>query len=245
MELPKEEKRGVPAYMVSFGDMITLLLTFFILLVAMADTQDAGLVGVGRGPLIPHLNAKGQPGIMHGRLHHDRLDYKRDLWWIPSQEGSPDQLEQVTERLREELQVRFKPNEAQLDYQRDSISLRLPIRIHHHDGHAELHPDAKAMLAIVAGAMRGKPERRVRISGDVPAGSGLSMELLESATQGRLVFNELVWQGVHQQRISLWGWGATRPKLPSTPRDPQNLGVTIEVMELPTTQQDRRQDHAR
>ena len=47
--------------MVSFGDMITLLLTFFILLVAMADTQEAGLVGVGKGPIVPHLNAKGRP----------------------------------------------------------------------------------------------------------------------------------------------------------------------------------------
>ena len=28
MGMPEEEKRGVPAYMVSFGDMITLLLTF-------------------------------------------------------------------------------------------------------------------------------------------------------------------------------------------------------------------------
>ena len=32
MDVPEEEKREVPAYMVSFGDMITLLLTFFILL---------------------------------------------------------------------------------------------------------------------------------------------------------------------------------------------------------------------
>ena len=63
MDPPPDEKLGVPAYMVSFGDMITLLLTFFILLVALADTQLAGLVGAGRGPLIKHVNAEGRPGV--------------------------------------------------------------------------------------------------------------------------------------------------------------------------------------
>ena len=85
VEAPKSEKPGVPSYMVSFGDMVTLLLTFFILLVAMADTQDAGLVGAGRGPVIKHVNAKGQPGIMPGRLMEHRQTHKRDAFWIPDQ----------------------------------------------------------------------------------------------------------------------------------------------------------------
>ena len=77
MGMPEEEKRGVPAYMVSFGDMITLLLTFFILLVALADTQTAGLVGAGNGPIIAHLMADGRPGIMPGRLREHRQRKRR------------------------------------------------------------------------------------------------------------------------------------------------------------------------
>ena len=53
--------------------MITLLLTFFILLVALADTQTAGLVGAGKGPLVQHLNAKGEPAILAGRLNRTSL----------------------------------------------------------------------------------------------------------------------------------------------------------------------------
>ena len=34
-------KRPVPAYMTSFADMMTLMLTFFILLVAFAEEQRA------------------------------------------------------------------------------------------------------------------------------------------------------------------------------------------------------------
>ncbi len=231
MDLPEEEKRGVPAYMVSFGDMITLLLTFFILLVALADTQEAGLVGQGRGPLIPHINAKGMPGIMAGRLHHDRLKYKRDLWWIPDQEGSPDELERVTKKLREELAVRFRPDEAAVRYARDRVQLRLPARIEYVDGKPVLHPSARSVLVAVADAVRGRPERRVRISGDVPGGNGLAMELLESATQGRMVFHHLHWLGVPAEQMSLWGWGATRPKLRSDPQARENRGITVEVLD--------------
>ena len=36
---PLESKMQVPSYIVTFSDMITLLLTFFVMLLSMADTQ--------------------------------------------------------------------------------------------------------------------------------------------------------------------------------------------------------------
>jgi chemotaxis protein MotB len=38
-EPPKEDKIKVPSYIVTFSDMITLLLTFFVLLLSMASEQ--------------------------------------------------------------------------------------------------------------------------------------------------------------------------------------------------------------
>ncbi len=36
---PEEPKAGAPAFIVTFSDMITLLLTFFVMLLSMAKTQ--------------------------------------------------------------------------------------------------------------------------------------------------------------------------------------------------------------
>lgn len=55
----EDAKLGVPPWLVSFGDMMTLILTFFILLVSLASRQDAGLVADGVGSFMVALNSRG------------------------------------------------------------------------------------------------------------------------------------------------------------------------------------------
>ena len=50
---------GVPPWLISFGDMMTLFLCFFIVLVTMAPKQDAGLIAAGLGPFIAAMENKG------------------------------------------------------------------------------------------------------------------------------------------------------------------------------------------
>ena len=233
MDLPENEKPGVPSYMVSFGDMITLLLTFFILLVALADTQEAGLVGQGRGPLIKHINAKGQPGVMPGRLYEDRQGHKRDKWWIPSQEGDPDELELVKEKLFSEFTTKFRPGEGAIRYEKDRLVMKMPARIEYEDGRPTLTKVVEDVLARVAEIVRRKPERRVRINGDVPGGNPLEVELYDSANQGHLIYHRLGWLGVRPNQMSLWGWGSSRSLLPGDKGNPQNRGIILEIIDPP------------
>lgn len=45
---PQEGKQKVPGYIVTFSDMVTLLLTFFVLLLTLAEVQDPELFNRGR-----------------------------------------------------------------------------------------------------------------------------------------------------------------------------------------------------
>ena len=45
---PPEEKQKVPGYIVTFSDMVTLLLTFFVLLLTLAEVQDPECFNRGR-----------------------------------------------------------------------------------------------------------------------------------------------------------------------------------------------------
>lgn len=232
MAVEEDEKPGVPAYMVSFGDMVTLLLTFFILLVAMADTQTAGLVGVGKGPIVRHVLADGRPGIMGGRTQQDRKDHKRDAWWIPDQEGDPDELELVREQLRRELKTRFRADQYQIDYDRDRVVLRLPLRLNRSD---DIDADVRAVLAAVKTALRGHPERHVRINADVPAGRTGTVELLDSAHHARRIYDLLTVEGISREQMTIWGWGATRPLFQYAPELEDNRVLTLEILELDPT----------
>ncbi len=63
-EAPKPSKNKIPAWMTSFSDMMTNMLCFFILMVALATQQEIGFVDSGIGSHFERLEALGLPGIM-------------------------------------------------------------------------------------------------------------------------------------------------------------------------------------
>jgi hypothetical protein len=61
IKAPDEESSAdeVPAYIVTFSDMVTLLLTFFVLLLSLADVQDPELFNKGRDSLVKAISHCG------------------------------------------------------------------------------------------------------------------------------------------------------------------------------------------
>jgi len=60
----EESNPGPPAYMVSFSDMMTLILTFFILLVSLSREQSFGLLADGVGSFRIALESHGVNGLL-------------------------------------------------------------------------------------------------------------------------------------------------------------------------------------
>ena len=56
----------VPAYIVTFSDMVTLLLTFFVMLLSLASTQDPELFNKGRDAFLESIRNIGL-GVFFGR----------------------------------------------------------------------------------------------------------------------------------------------------------------------------------
>lgn len=61
-----EGGQKVPGYIVTFSDMVTLLLTFFVLLLSLAETQDPDLVDKGRDSFNQSMKTFGL-GMLLGR----------------------------------------------------------------------------------------------------------------------------------------------------------------------------------
>jgi len=111
-------KRPVPGYLMSFGDMMTLILTFFILLVSMASEQKAGFVAAGTGSFVRAINACGLPGLLpSGRKPitlGDRQTYYRpsettlDPLTMQAALDTERILRPVESKLREDLVERLR-----------------------------------------------------------------------------------------------------------------------------------------
>jgi flagellar motor protein MotB len=56
----------VPGYIVTYSDMVTLLLTFFVMLLSLAETQDPELVSSGRDSFVRAIHGYGL-GMLFGR----------------------------------------------------------------------------------------------------------------------------------------------------------------------------------
>ncbi len=234
MKAPPAKKLKPPLYWVTMCDMFNLLLAFYICMVSMSDTRAFGLVSTGKGIAINTTNAAGKPSTGTGEMTKKPGRFLPDSWWIDDQPGDPDQLEVVQEKLDEQIELHFKPDEAKISYQKNSLVIKLPTRISFtQSGTHLLDPGTMAVLRSVTLAMHQNDRRMIRISGDVPRTASFEQDLTQSAKQGMLISYWLQRLGVNPSKISLWGWGSNRPIVPSSPSSPANASPIVELWDAP------------
>jgi chemotaxis protein MotB len=89
---------GVPPWLMSFGDMMTLFLCFFIMLVTMAQRQDAGLIARGLGPFVTALEYHGLEGALDGEQRLAAINRFRERFGLPPE---VDALKEKTTELKD------------------------------------------------------------------------------------------------------------------------------------------------
>ena len=103
MAQPEEEpKQGAPLWMVSFGDMMTLILTFFILLVSMSEEQRQGVLAKGIGSFIVSIRSFGMPGLIGESERLKMFEQVRVKFNLPPEED-PDRREDPVDASQLEL----------------------------------------------------------------------------------------------------------------------------------------------
>jgi chemotaxis protein MotB len=106
---PEEPKKGAPAYIVTFSDMITLLLTFFVLLLSMSDSQDKSMYRDGRSAFKRSIAGFGMPGIIFAQadgsqFEHPKVKYKVSKGKDESEDRSIDAEIEMKRRVLLELE---------------------------------------------------------------------------------------------------------------------------------------------
>ncbi len=74
----QEGRPKVPAYIVTFSDMVTLLLTFFVMLLSLSSVHDDEIFNVSRDAFVTHINTFGLGMLMGRKISPDlgKIKYK-------------------------------------------------------------------------------------------------------------------------------------------------------------------------
>jgi len=144
----KPEKRILPAYMVSFGDMVTNLLVFFILLCTMAEQRRCGLVASGAGSFVKALNAFGLPGIAYSGSK--AANFSEQLPRYAGQKDLANRADVVIRQFLDKIR-RISPIEYRLERRLVSIleageNVVMPIDIEFVGNSTRLAPDSREVL---------------------------------------------------------------------------------------------------
>ena len=99
-QAPEEEKPRVPAYIITYSDMVTLLLTFFVLLLVMAGVQDPEMFNLGRDSFWQSIRLCGLGALLGPEVVMD-LGARQTKHLTTDPESSEDRtLDEYRERLR-------------------------------------------------------------------------------------------------------------------------------------------------
>ena len=161
------QQKGPPGWIVSFTDMITLLLAFFVLLQAFANMQDPDLFHIGRDSFKRAIAGLGIPNILLGKEDRPKFEFRKQKY--PTKEAKnkiprnraldaeDEEIRRAFESLRRSMDTRSSDVEAELlDKQIPPITFA--------PGRAELDSAARNYLSGLAiNLQQNLPHKGVRV----------------------------------------------------------------------------------
>lgn len=155
-------KEGAPAYMVSFGDMMTLILCFFVLLVSMAKERNYGLLAKGLGSFVINIRSLGLSGMMDEEERQSIYEDVRRRFNLPPE---PDPERRTEPEMSSSLElVRAEALEA-LKPRRE---LRMPEVAKFSEQEIRLSDAGRAYLDAQADSLRPGPNSILLLEGHAP-----------------------------------------------------------------------------
>lgn len=198
-------------WVISYADLVTLLLGFFILLYATTDQNLAKMDSLARGLSsafnVPVKEGAGGQALFDGGTgiipeRNDRADL-------------PFDLEAVRKLIQKETQGAGVDGKISVEKGQDRIVLRLSESTVFSSASADIRPEARPLLAVVAKAL-GRNDNEVSVEGhtdNIPLATDRYPSNWElSSARATAVLRALTEEyGVDAKRLVASGYGEHRP----------------------------------
>jgi chemotaxis protein MotB len=238
----QSEKKGTPAWLVSFTDMITLLLSFFILLQAFSTTRDPELFQRGQGGFRRAIQGFGVPDWLWGKRDAPRRDFT--LRKHPVREA-PDNLDRrriidaEDEKIRRVFEDLRRLHETQAtDYDGPPARL-LATPIVFAAGEDRLRTAARAYVTDFAADLGGRTQApQIYVIGLAPDAAGRPDRWALAARRAaavRACLQDRLPKHLRENGASVdsWGAGTAGPDLDVPQTGPHQTFIVLAMMEAP------------
>ena len=112
---PDDKGPGVPSYIVTFSDMITLLLTFFVLLISMASSQEEELFYSGQKSFKRALASFGLQGLLSQQSSKSDFKYYSVKFKHPKDTEKKEENDEVKDYKLEQMRRTIQQLEQMVD----------------------------------------------------------------------------------------------------------------------------------
>jgi chemotaxis protein MotB len=205
----EEVEEGAPAWMATFSDMATLLLTFFVLLLSFANmdvVQFHEMLGSVREAFGVQFEVEGRFQARSGSLVSI------------AEGGNPNQSvveeEEQVRQIQEALEEAGLGGQVDVEATRRGISLRIRDGVLFGSGSADLSAGGPAVLDVI-GVLAQELEHQLAIEGhtdDRPIATRSFPSNWElSAARATAVLRYLAAHDIARERMSIAGYADTRP----------------------------------
>jgi chemotaxis protein MotB len=223
----KEEKKGAPAYMMTWGDMCTLLLCFFVMLLAMSTIDPNKFM----------VAASSFQNAFSGVLESfPSILITKDVI-VPRMGGDEQNKKMAIEaamRLREAVKKENLEDAIKVKVTEQGMAVKIADPVGFGVGNAEIKGDLAPVLNEIAALIARVPNKQVRVEGhtdNTPIHTRRYPSNWElSAARALNVVKYLHQRGaVDPARLSAVGYGEYRPLAPNTTPENKRKNRRIEI----------------
>lgn len=257
-ELPEEEQPGVPAWVVTFADLMSLLMCFFVLLLSFSEIdaskfkqiadelskafgvqRDVPALEIPKGttPVFDHFSAgKPEPTVLNEVRQQTTTD-KPELETNTSATPADISTQEVNRHFQALQRVLTDAEQdGRLDLRKDSdrIVIRIEEKGSFPSGSAQITYAFEDMLYRIAGVLKDVPGK-LTIEGhtdDIPIHSArYDSNWNLSADRAAAVANVLIkGGGIEPARVTVQGLAATQPRVPNSSVMNRALNRRVEII---------------
>lgn len=223
---------GAPMWMATFADMMALLMTFFVMLLALSEVDKAKFETLG----ISMKMALGTPVPVTAVNSSDEMKPIKDTNKTNDARNDAEQTQtkEDAQKIVEVLDKHMSIEEMQVETKGKMIIVRMLDTGVFQSGSATIKEDFKPVLAELRATLKGI-KGEIVISGhtdDIPISNQLYRSNWElSADRSYSVIQELIKGGeIPKNRFVLQGFGETRPLIPNKDMASRSKNRRVELI---------------